>query len=188
MEYCFHSCNTIAREGLTAVLKRFLPQGQMPVVVCIGSDLVAGDSLGPLTGTMLCRKAQQNRCFIYGTLHTPITAKEANYMPDFLQKTHPHIPVIAIDAAVGPREEIGLIKISNTPLMPGAGANKKLKPIGQISILGIVAEKTAFSITKLNYTRLNTIYHMAELITTGILQFLDYKQMFVFDTRSISNK
>ena len=109
-------------------------------------------------------------------------------MPDFLQKTHPHIPVIAIDAAVGPREEIGLIKISNTPLMPGAGANKKLKPIGQISILGIVAEKTAFSITKLNYTRLNTIYHMAELITTGILQFFDYKQMFVFDTRSISNK
>ena len=98
----------------------------LPVVVCIGSDLAIGDSLGPITGSMLKYKTEGLGVFLYGTLSAPITAKEIKYMREFLKETHRKSPIIAIDAAVGEKGDIGLIKIDDAPIKPGAGANKKL--------------------------------------------------------------
>ena len=87
-----------------------------PVVVCIGSDLAIGDSLGPITGSMLKFKTQGIQVFIYGTLATPITAKEIAALRVFLKESHPNSPVIAIDAAVGAEGDVGLIKLHDRPL------------------------------------------------------------------------
>ena len=143
-----------------------------PVVVCIGSDLAIGDSLGPITGSMLKYKTQGLGVFLYGTLSAPITAKEIKYMREFLRETHRKSPIIAIDAAVGEKGDIGLIKIDDTPIKPGAGANKKLGSLGDISIMGIVAEKSIANYGLLNTTRLNLVYSMAEIISEGISTLL----------------
>lgn len=143
-----------------------------PVIVCIGSDLAIGDSLGPITGSMLKYKTQGVRAFIYGTLAAPITAKEIKYLRAFLKETHKGSLIIAIDAAVGAEGDIGLIKISPTPLYPGAGANKKLGAIGDISILGIVAEKSVANYGLLNTTRLNLVYSMSELVSNALATVL----------------
>ena len=140
-----------------------------PVVLCIGSDLAIGDSLGPIVGTMLKRKGFCGA--LYGTLKNPVTAKEVKYINDFLKKTHPNAPVIAIDAAVGDDSDLGLIKVNDGALKPGSGANKKLGKVGDISILGIVAGKSAFSYSVLNLTRLNLVYAMAEAISDAIASF-----------------
>ena len=98
MEYAFHFHNTMAATGMMMALKRMLPAGEKPpVVLCIGSDLAVGDSLGPLTGTLLCRAGFPG--FVYGTLKTPVTAKEVRYLDPFLRKTHPGSKIIAVDAA-----------------------------------------------------------------------------------------
>jgi putative sporulation protein YyaC len=139
-----------------------------PVIVCVGSDLAIGDSLGPITGSMLKHKTQGLGVFIYGTLGAPVTAKEIKYLRPFLKQTHPSSQIIAIDAAVGAEGDIGLIKLSNTPLFPGSGANKKLGAVGDISIMGIVAEKSLANYGLLNTTRLNLVYTMAQIISDGI--------------------
>ena len=59
-----------------------------PVIVCIGSDLAIGDSLGPITGSMLKYKTQGLGVFVYGTLATPVTAKEIKYLRTFLRATN----------------------------------------------------------------------------------------------------
>ena len=143
-----------------------------PVIVCIGSDLAIGDSLGPITGSMLKFKTQGIRAFVYGTLASPITAKEIRYVRTFLKETHKNSPIIAIDAAVGNEGDIGLIKLSDTPLHPGAGANKQLGTLGDISIMGIVAEKSVSNYALLNTTRLNLVYSMSEIISGGISALL----------------
>lgn len=145
---------------------------QPPIVVCIGSDLAIGDSLGPIVGSMLKYKTQGVHAFIYGTLAAPITAKEIKYLRAFLRETHPLSPVIAVDAAVGAEGDIGLVKLSDTPLYPGAGANKKLGAVGDISMLGIVAEKSVANYGLLNTTRLNLVYSMAELISDALATIL----------------
>ncbi len=190
MEFAFHIYNKMAADGVAMATDKLLklyqnkkmqgagmhsPQNiteKMPVVVCIGSDLAIGDSLGPVTGSMLKFKTQGLGFFLYGTLSTPITAKEIKYIRTFLKETHRGCPVIAVDAAVGDAGDIGLIKINDTPLLPGAGANKQLGAIGDITIMGIVAEKSLANYGLLNSTRLNLVYSMAEIISNGLSSLL----------------
>ena len=159
--------------AISALKERNIPaHSRPPVVVCVGSDLAIGDSLGPITGSMLKYKTQGLGAFIYGTLAAPVTAKEIKYMQSFLKRTHEKDQVLAIDAAVGEKGDIGLIRVMDTPLLPGAGANKKLGAIGDISVLGIVAEKSLTNYGLLNTTRLNLVYTMAEIISDSISSLL----------------
>ena len=176
MEYAFHFYNTLAETGAMMALSRCLgPLTAPPVVLCIGSDLAVGDSLGPIVGTMLKRRAAGFYGYVYGTLKSPVTAKEVKYLSDFLRKTHPDSKIIAVDAAVGEEGDVGLIKVVPGALRPGAGANKRLKKVGDVSVLGIVARRSAFSYSLLNLTRLNMIYSMGEIIS-GALASLSVKE------------
>lgn len=143
-----------------------------PVVVCIGSDLAIGDSLGPIVGSMLKYKTQGVHAYIYGTLALPVTAKEIKYFQAFLKETHPAEQIIAVDAAVGAEGDIGLTRITDSPLFPGAGANKKLGSIGDISVMGIVAERSLSNFALLNSTRLQLVYAMAEQISEALASLL----------------
>jgi putative sporulation protein YyaC len=194
MEYAFHIHNKLAADGVAMATDKLLKVYQNkkiagagmrstqnsgntikekpPVIVCIGSDLAIGDSLGPIAGSMLKFKTQGLGIFLYGTLSAPITAKEIKYMRTFLKETHRGSPVIAIDAAVGEAGDIGLIKLHDTPLLPGAGANKQLGAIGDITIMGVVAEKSVANYGLLNTTRLNIVYTMAEILSDGIAALL----------------
>lgn len=185
MEYAFHTYNAHADNGITTSLHHLLTHKTMgagldltknlPVIVCVGSDLVIGDSLGPLTGSMLAFKTQGLGAYVYGTLRAPITAKEIRYLKDFLKRTHPNAPIIAIDAAVGTPDDVGLIKVTNRPLSPGAGANKQLGCFGCASILGVVAEKSVGNYALFNNTRLRLVHEMANQISEGLATLLhDY--------------
>ncbi len=156
-----------------------------PVVVCVGSDLALGDSLGPLTGTLIKKQVRASNAYVYGTLRAPVTAKEVKYMNDFLRKTHPKSKIIAIDAAVGEDSELGLIKVTDLPLRPGSGAKKRLGKLGDISILGIVAKKSTFSYSMLNLTRLNMVYSMAEIIADSLSVFLTEQKRSVLSQKAI---
>ncbi len=194
MEYSFHMYNKLAQDGVAMAADKLLradfykktkgagmrspsknadfSEDAPPVVVCIGSDLAIGDSLGPITGSMLKFKTQGLKVFIYGTLAAPVTAKEIRYMRTFLKETHKGSQVIAIDAAVGNEGDIGLIKLNDTPLHPGAGANKRLGALGDISVMGVVAEKSLTNYGLLNTTRLNLVYTMSEIISDGLAALL----------------
>ena len=188
MEYAFHFYNKHATDGLTmaldtvlknnlsekSALKKFFDGNfnAQPVVVCVGSDLAVGDSLGPIVGSMLKHKTQGLGVFIYGTLAAPVTAKEIKYLRPFLKHTHPSSQIVAVDAAVGEAGDIGLIKLLDTPLYPGAGAQKKLGALGDLTVMGIVAEKSIANYTLLNTTRLNLVYSMAQIISDALSSLL----------------
>ena len=178
MDYSFNLYNSLAPNGVCLALKKTVPaQGETPVILCIGSDLSVGDSLGPVTGTKLKQSLAALNCYVYGTLSKPITAHEVKYMNEFLRLTHPNSPIIAMDAAVGSAGDIGLIKIARRGLKPGSGANKKLQKVGDVSIMGIIAEQSVFNYSLFSATRLNIIYKMAEIISEGVTSFvLDYIQ------------
>ena len=169
MQYSFNLYNKLAPTGALMALNALLAnEKEPPVVLCIGSDLVIGDSLGPITGTLIKSKTEGIPCYVYGCLSSPITAKEVKYVSAFLRRTHPNRKVIAIDAAVGEEGDIGLIKISDSALRPGSGANKKLGKVGDISVMGIIAEKSLFNYSVLNSTRLNVIYTMSQIIADAV--------------------
>jgi putative sporulation protein YyaC len=121
---------------------------------------------------MIKYKTQGLNAFLYGTLAAPVTAKEIKYIRTFLKETHKDSQIVAIDAAIGDKGDIGLIKLSSNPLFPGAGANKQLGSVGDISIMGIVAEKSIGNYGLLNTTRLNLVYTMSEIISDAVSTLL----------------
>lgn len=176
MDYSFNLYNALAPSGICLALKKIITASDnAPVILCIGSDLSVGDSLGPVTGTKLKEKLANLNCYVYGTLSKPITAHEIKYMNEFLRCTHPLSPVIAVDAAVGVAGDIGLIKVAKRGIKPGSGANKKLSKVGDVSIMGIIAERSVFNYSLFSSTRLNVVYTMSEIISEGIADFVtDY--------------
>ena len=129
-----------------------------PVILCIGTDRLIGDSLGPLTGSLL----QRAHCPlpVYGTLAQPVHALN---LADFLaeiRRMHPNRPVIAIDASLGPDSRIGCLTLRPHGLQPGAG----------VSITGITGPNSRQPYLSLQTARLATVMAMAEEICACILQ------------------
>ena len=168
--HSFAVYNEFSSCGIASAIKDLVGKKEKPIIVCIGSDLVLGDSLGPLVGTMLLNKKVP--LYVYGTLSYPITAKEIGVAKSYLSSAHPKTPIIAIDAAVGNQDDVGLIRVKNKGLFPGLGVAKKLGEIGDASIMGVVAERSIQNYNLFNLTRLGMIYKMAEQIANGIEQYV----------------
>lgn len=168
--YTLSAFNNYAANGVAEALSDVIPLGKTPMFICIGSDLVLGDSLGPLVGTLL--KKRSVSAYVYGTLNLPITAKEVEYAKTYLKQMHPSSVAVAIDAAVGSDDDVGLIKVVSRGLKPGLGVDKNLGLIGDVSIIGVVAAKSVKNYNLYNLTRLNLIYKMAEKIADGIQTFI----------------
>ena len=137
------------------------------VLLCIGTDKITGDCLGPLVGSKL---KQRNFPYpLYGTLEKPLHAGNlTEHLPE-ITNTHPDACILAIDAAVGSKNHIGLISLSCQPLFPGKGVSRPLSPVGNISITGIINECSASSEMLLPYTSLYLVDKLAEFICRGIL-------------------
>ncbi|MBQ9781886.1 MAG: spore protease YyaC [Clostridia bacterium] len=164
--YCFNINSGFVEEKITNSLKNLLNNDDF-VVVCIGTDLAIGDSLGPYTGSLLVND-KDNKIVVYGTLDYPITAKETETLTKTIKKIHPHSKILAIDAAVGNREDIGNVKVLNVPIKPGLGVNKNLSEIGDISIIGIVSDKNQAVNKIINDTRLSLVVKMAKTIKNSV--------------------
>lgn len=170
--YSFNIFNDYTHDGIFQALLECNPENKRPIFICIGSDLVLGDSLGPLVGTFLKNKNVQS--YVYGTLNYPITAKEVEYARTYLKQMHPNSITVAIDAAVGNNQDVGLIKVQNKGLKPGLGVEKNLGIVGDVSIIGVVAGKSQQNYNLFNLTRLNLIYSMSEKIASGIDKYIRY--------------
>ena len=139
-----------------------------PVFLCIGTDLVTGDSLGPLVGTWL-RCSSAFPFTVYGTLSQPVHAMNLKETMEKVTRLHPDNPVIAIDACLGTQKHLHYITIAPGALSPGAGVNKYLGNVGDISITGIINISGEDAPMILQTTRPSAVMAMAECITKGIL-------------------
>lgn len=137
------------------------------VLLCIGSDRATGDCLGPIVGYKLS-SLQLNNITLYGTLEKPVHAKNLAETIDHICEYHPGALVIAIDASLGKSGHIGYITLGEGPLLPGAGVDKTLPPVGDIFITGIVNFSGMLDHMLLQTTRLNVVMILADYICSGI--------------------
>lgn len=74
--------------------------------------------------------------------------------------------IIAIDASLGDKEDVGTVNIHMGAIEPGAGVGKDLGQIGDISITGVVASDCLANC--LNSIRLSEVMRLADFIYEGI--------------------
>lgn len=172
-EYKFFGKSEISASGISYALNK-LNFESMPVIVCVGTDITIGDSLGPIVASLLIEKDLP--FIIYGSLATPVTAQDICFVKSFVKNAHPYSPILTVDAAVGEPSEVGYIKVLSSGIKPGLGANKNLPLLGDASIIGIVAKKSQNNHALFHETRLGFVYGLAKIIALGIEEYFLNKQ------------
>lgn len=154
---------------LQDLICEFPPAENPPIILCIGTDRIIGDCLGPLVGTMLKKEAGE-KLTVYGTLEKTVHALN---LPDTIwqiKKKHAGRLVIAVDASLGSCENVGAVFVRPWGLKPGAGVSKDLPVAGDIAITGIVGRESCRPYLDLQTARLSTIAAMADTICSCILK------------------
>ncbi|MGI5883281.1 MAG: spore protease YyaC [Dethiobacteria bacterium] len=139
------------------------------LILCIGSDRSTGDSLGPLVGSMLKTYSIRN---IIGTLSEPVHALNIEQKIASIEIDYSSPIILAIDASLGQKENIGSVEIGSGTVKPGAAVQKKLPAIGDLYITGIVNVGGYMEFMVLQSTRLNLVIRLARFISWGISQAL----------------
>jgi putative sporulation protein YyaC len=153
------------REELTAALMSTIPcnlTNDDVVFVCIGTDRLTGDSLGPLVGIFLCELGYEN---VIGTINDPVHAVNLH---ERLREIESGKIVIAIDASLGGVDSVGTYSVIHGSIKPGAGLNKDLGEVGDYSIVGVVNVGGYMEHFVLANTRLSVVMRMARDIVDAI--------------------
>lgn len=169
--YYFNTQDTNASDKLAMALASMITVYHRTcrdfVILCIGTDRVTGDSLGPLIGYKLSQMSLEH-VFVYGTLEEPVHAQNLSDTISRIHLLHPDTPIIAIDASLGSKKHLGYVTLGKGPLMPGAGVNKELPAIGDIFITGIVNTSGVLEHMLLQTTRLSVVMNIADCIASAI--------------------
>lgn len=165
------SAYNLSRE-IDFLLKNQLYDDQEIVILGIGTDRSTGDCLGPLVGHKLFKNYILRDVYVYGTLDEPVHAKNLEDKVKSINIVHKNPFIIAVDASLGKNENIGNLNLINGPLFPGAGVNKNLNPVGNISLTGIVNVSGFMEYIVLQNTRLSLVMQMADVISLSLYMSL----------------
>lgn len=139
------------------------------IFICIGSDRHILDCFGPLTGSMIVKRIPA--CPVLGTLDKPLHAANLRREIPIIEKDFSNRIKIAVDAATGKEEDAGILKLKEGPLLPGKALAKRLPPVGDYSITGILRSRFDKRIKdSLNAGSLKDVYNMASLISESVYE------------------
>ena len=169
MEKCRYACKEEKLKEIAYAIYDNLSRNKKPVFMCIGSDKVVADSLGPMVGEML-KKKYEIPAYIYGTLDYNINAHNLNVCYNYISTMHADRQIVVIDAGIS--ENAGEIVIGKGAFA-GVGKSIPMKPMGDMSILGIVG--SWHKEFKLGTVRLQEIVSMADIISKAIAMALSAK-------------
>ncbi len=142
-----------------------------PVIICIGTPQVCGDSLGPRVGDLLVEKYNVD-AYVYGRSAHPVNGVNFNRYVEHVKTHHPHSLIIAVDACLGEKKDVGRIKYTVKGLRAGAALNKDLASVGDIGILGVIAEKSGNNLLSLMNADERTVSLTAEKAAEKIFAVL----------------
>ena len=115
------------------------------VFLCIGTDRMTGDAFGPIVGSKLQEKLEKyniSNINVYGTLGKNVCYTNIGETLKIINDRHPNSCVIAIDSALGEKEDIGKIIINKEQIHIGKGLGKNKIELGDISIKAIVGKNS----------------------------------------------
>lgn len=140
---------------------------EKPVVLCLGTNKVLDDALGPMVGSML--KKMHYDGFVYGTIDAPICS--TNLLPAlaFLKATHKNKKLLIVDASTTSHlERIGKIVLA-----------QEYKPFNEtLYSMNVEADYFLFGVCSLHHKNFKTLYNAKFSIIHKICKTICYGMMF----------
>lgn len=145
-----------------------LPTDKPILFFCIGTDRSTGDCLGPLVGDQLHKKGFN----VLGTIDNPVHAENLQDYLKIVRVIYDDHFIVAVDASLGKKEQVGRISVRDGPLRPGAGIRKVLPIVGDIHITGVVNISGYMEFFVLQSTKLSLVMRMANSIVQAVEEVL----------------
>lgn len=137
------------------------------VILCIGSDRYTGDALGPLIGSALCENTEE--CIVFGSLDHPVHAGNLVETVNIINHRYHHPIIVAIDACLGKKAEIGNVEIWEGGLQAGIAVGNRLPSVGNVSIIGVVNAGGQIGYLDLQSTPLSIVVKLSKVISSALL-------------------
>lgn len=149
------------------------------IFLCIGTDRITGDSFGPLVGYKLNNAFYNaDKINIIGDLSSTVCSNNAREVVNYINETYSNPLIIAIDAALSCKDNIGKIVVREGGLYLGKGLNKSCIYIGDMCIKGIVGQNLNNPMNNLRIlqnTPLGRVMQLADVVSKGIYNVINYK-------------
>ena len=158
----------INQQNATKLIADQLKSMGTTVVVCIGTEKVVADSLGPRVGTLLNENLTKP-LYVYGLEGANIHAQNLTRAVDIVKRLHPNAKVLVVDAAVGDDWQVGKVQLIKGNIAPGAATNKQLGLIGDIGIVGIVSNKDMADFYQNSAEKSILVENLSQFIARAIL-------------------
>lgn len=141
--------------------------------LCVGTDRITGDCLGPLVGTKLIELLKEynySNINIYGSLSQNLSYENIG---EIIKNINKKSIIIVIDAALSKKENIGKIFVQKSKTVLGKSLEKNKIEIGDISIKSVVAKD--YKVAKCNFKvlqniSLNAVNMQATIVSEGIFE------------------
>lgn len=141
------------------------------VFLCIGTSNIIGDSFGPLVGKKLKDKIKNENILILGDLQNNVSAQNIEKTVNKVKEIYNNPLIIAIDAALSRKEDIGKIKVYPYGIKIRKSLENNENKIGNICIKAVVSNDNKESIK--NYKELirtpkYRIEYLSQITADGI--------------------
>lgn len=143
------------------------------VFLCIGSDRYTGDALGPLIGSFL---EENTTSVVYGTLEQPVHAGNLEDILTSIAQSFSWPFIIAVDACLGQKSEIGNIEIWPGNIEAGIAVGNILPKAGDIAIIGVVNSGSPSGYLDLQSTPLSLVMKLVKVLGTVLMDFYQQAQ------------
>lgn len=141
------------------------------LILCIGTDKISGDSLGPAVGSLL-RDRYRLPYPVFGVEGCCVNGINLPEYRQLLTAHYKDTPVIAVDAAVGDEHEVGTVKYRKGGVKAGGALGRESDYIGDIGILGVVGIKSHDALSTLMATPYSDVIALAERIAASLYEVL----------------
>ncbi len=143
------------------------------IFLCIGSDRYTGDALGPLIGSFL---EENTTSVVYGTLEHPVHAGNLEDILTGIAQSFSWPFIIAVDACLGQKSEIGNIEIWAGNIEAGIAVGNILPKAGDIAIIGVVNSGSPSGYLDLQSTPLSLVMKLVKVLGNILQDFYQHAQ------------
>lgn len=165
-----HNNTIISKKFIINLKRKIHNKPEEMAFICIGSNEIIGDSIGPRIGSFL---KQNTKLQVYGDMKNNLSKEEE--IKNISNKLKNKF-IVAIDSALSNYDDIGEIYVTNKSLKIAEGINIDKGNIGNLSIKIVVAENMNDiykNIFNLKNTDIEFIDKLAFIVANGIKLTLD---------------
>lgn len=139
------------------------------VILCVGTDKLIGDLVGPIAGQKLKRLFKDfEKITVYGDINETVNITNLNEIISEIIANYDQPFIITIDSALGPKDKVETVWVSTGTLNPGSALKKQESCRSNVNFKAVVGENlqnTILNFNVLNSIERNVVQRLANEIT-----------------------